>query len=79
MALEIRPARSKKDVRAFVKLPYELYRNDPLWTASAADSAGSSARTIRKQRMLSFRQPRTGCSRGAWKRYPGPWASRTTT
>lgn len=31
MALEIRPARSKKDVRAFVKLPYELYRNDPLW------------------------------------------------
>lgn len=32
MALEIRTATSKRDVREFIELPYRLRRNDPEWT-----------------------------------------------
>jgi GNAT superfamily N-acetyltransferase len=31
MALEVRPVRSKKELMAFIKLPWRLYRNEPLW------------------------------------------------
>lgn len=31
MTLDIRPVRSKKDMSAFIKIPYKIYRNDPLW------------------------------------------------
>lgn len=31
MALEIRPAASRRDMTAFIKLPWRLYRNEPNW------------------------------------------------
>ena len=31
MALEVRPVRSKKELMAFIRLPWRLYRNEPLW------------------------------------------------
>ena len=31
MAVEIRPVASRRDLRAFVKLPWRLYRNEPTW------------------------------------------------
>lgn len=31
MRVEIRPVASRRDLRAFVELPWRLYRNDPLW------------------------------------------------
>lgn len=31
--MEIIPVTSKKELREFIKLPYNLYRNDPLWVA----------------------------------------------
>ena len=33
MALEIRPVTGKADLRRFIRLPYELYRNEPNWIA----------------------------------------------
>jgi GNAT superfamily N-acetyltransferase len=31
MALEVRPAASKRELAAFIKLPWRLYRNEPNW------------------------------------------------
>jgi len=31
MALEVRPVASKRDLNAFIKLPWRLYRNEPCW------------------------------------------------
>jgi GNAT superfamily N-acetyltransferase len=31
MGLDVRPVASKRDLTAFIKLPWRLYRNDPLW------------------------------------------------
>ncbi len=31
MALEIRPVTSRRDLATFIKLPWRLYRNEPLW------------------------------------------------
>lgn len=30
---EVHPVRSRRDLEAFIALPYELHRNDPVWTA----------------------------------------------
>jgi hypothetical protein len=30
-AVEVRPVGSRRDLRAFIDLPYELYANDPVW------------------------------------------------
>jgi GNAT superfamily N-acetyltransferase len=30
-AVEVRPVRSKRDLKRFVKLPWRIYRNEPLW------------------------------------------------
>jgi GNAT superfamily N-acetyltransferase len=31
MGLDVRPVASKRDLTTFIKLPWRLYRNDPLW------------------------------------------------
>jgi GNAT superfamily N-acetyltransferase len=31
VALEVRPVHSRRDLRRFIKLPWRLYRNEPLW------------------------------------------------
>lgn len=31
MAVEIRPVRSRRELRAFIKLPWRLYRGEPNW------------------------------------------------
>jgi GNAT superfamily N-acetyltransferase len=31
MALEVRPVAGRRDMNTFIKLPYRLYRNEPLW------------------------------------------------
>src|SRR5262249_6500954 len=31
MALDVRPVASKRDLATFIKLPWRLYRNEPLW------------------------------------------------
>jgi hypothetical protein len=31
MAVEIRPVRSQRELRAFIKLPWQLYRGEPNW------------------------------------------------
>ena len=31
MALDVRPVASKRDINTFIKLPWRLYRNEPLW------------------------------------------------
>jgi GNAT superfamily N-acetyltransferase len=33
MSLEIRPVASRSDLRRFIRLPFELYRNEPRWIA----------------------------------------------
>ncbi len=33
MAVEIRPVRSRRDLNAFIKLPFALYSNEPRWVA----------------------------------------------
>lgn len=33
MALDVRPVASKRDLTTFIKLPWRLYRNEPLWVA----------------------------------------------
>jgi len=33
MALEIRPVRTRRELAAFVKLPWQLYRDEPRWVA----------------------------------------------
>ncbi len=33
MAVEIRPVASRRDLNAFIKLPWRLYRNEPNWVA----------------------------------------------
>ena len=30
-AVEIRPVRSRRDLRRFIRLPWRIYRNEPLW------------------------------------------------
>jgi GNAT superfamily N-acetyltransferase len=31
MGIEIRPVRSKKELKQFIKLPWKIYKNDPCW------------------------------------------------
>ena len=33
MAVEIRPVGSRRELDAFIKLPWRLYRNEPNWVA----------------------------------------------
>ena len=33
MSIKIEVVRNKKDLRAFLQLPYEIYRGDPNWVA----------------------------------------------
>ena len=33
MPVEIKPARSKREIKAFIRFPFDLYRSEPLWVA----------------------------------------------
>ncbi|MFO7888950.1 MAG: hypothetical protein R6V04_01275 [bacterium] len=33
MVFNVQPVQTKKDLKKFIKLPYELYKNDPYWVA----------------------------------------------
>lgn len=34
MAVEIRPVRSRRELHAFIKLPWRVYRDEPRWVAA---------------------------------------------
>ena len=33
MPVEIKPARTKREIKAFIRFPFDLYRSEPLWVA----------------------------------------------
>jgi hypothetical protein len=35
--MQIRPVQTKRDMRAFIGLPYQLYKNDPIWVPPLKD------------------------------------------